>query len=85
MSSWSRDGDALLLDVSIPPNVTASVHLPCTDPTNARNDTGSQPVGVEEFCGDHGMREAIFEIGPGAHHFVGEYAVPDRRNPMSAS
>jgi alpha-L-rhamnosidase len=76
VSNWSRDGDALLLDVSIPPNVTASVHLPSTDPKSARDETGRQPVGVEEFCGDHGMREVIFEVGPGEHHLVGEYAVP---------
>ena len=74
-SHWRHAADALTLDVSIPPNMTASVRLPSTDPAGARDDNGIGPVAVGEFCGDRGMREAIFEVGPGTSRFVGEYTL----------
>jgi alpha-L-rhamnosidase len=85
-STWRCGGGTLTLDVSIPPNVTASVHLPSTHPAGARDGNGVGPLEVGEFSGQRGAREAIFEVGPGIHRFVGEHgpaepAVGDGRGP----
>jgi len=80
-SAWWRDRDSLTFDVSIPPNVTAGIHVPSTDPGGVRDQHGDGPRSVGEFCGRRGTREAIFEVGPGAHRFVGEYQVPERVGP----
>jgi alpha-L-rhamnosidase len=76
-STWRRHRDSLTLDVSIPPNVTASIHVPSTDPAGVRDQRDDGPDAVGEFCGRRGMHEAIFEVGPGTYRYVGEYAVPE--------
>ena len=73
-STWRRGGGTLTLDVSIPPNVTASVHVPSSDPAGVLDEAGVGPNAVAEFCGGRGTHEAVFEVGPGTHRFVGEYA-----------
>jgi alpha-L-rhamnosidase len=74
-SSWRRDGDTLTVAVSLPPTVTASVHLPSTDPSRAQDASGASAASVGTFCGDPGVGEAVFEVGPGAHRFTGPYEV----------
>ncbi len=74
-SNWQRSRDTLTLEVSVPPGVTASVHLPSTDPAGAHDSGGTGPRAVEPFCGDRRIHEAIFDVGPGTHRIVGEYAV----------
>jgi len=76
-SHWHRSGHTLTLEVSVPPGVTASVHLPSTNPDAAHDTDGNGPNSIEGFCGDRRISEAIFDVGPGNHRFVGEYAVPD--------
>jgi alpha-L-rhamnosidase len=74
-SNWHRSHDTLAFEVSVPSGVTASVHLPTTDPAGAHDSGGTGPRAVEPFCGDHRIHEAIFDVGPGTHRIVGEYAV----------
>jgi hypothetical protein len=31
---------------------------------------------IEEFCGNHSVNEAVYEVGPGEHRFVGTYDIP---------
>jgi alpha-L-rhamnosidase len=75
-SRWQRDGDTLTLEVSVPPGVTATVHLPTTDPAGARQAEGTGPRATERFCGDPRLQAAVFDVGPGTHRMVGPYAVP---------
>jgi alpha-L-rhamnosidase len=73
VSEWRRDGDMLSLRVSIPPDVSAAVHVPSTDAASVHDHFGRSPDSVTEFCGDHRVDEAVFEVGPGEHRFVGTY------------
>jgi alpha-L-rhamnosidase len=73
-SRWRRGDGHLTLDVSIPPSVTATVHLPTTDPANAHDGGGLGPIAVGVFCGDDELQEAVFEVGPGNHRMTGEFS-----------
>ena len=73
-SRWHRDGPTLSLEVSVPPGVRASVHLPTSDPGGARHSDGTGPRAIEPFCGNSRLHEAIFDVGPGTHHVVGQFA-----------
>jgi alpha-L-rhamnosidase len=75
-SSWRCDGDTLSLSVNIPENVTATVHLPSSDPVHVQDQSGRGPLMIEEFCGNHSVNEAVYEVGPGEHRFVGPYDIP---------
>jgi len=75
-SSWRHRAGELTLDVGVPADVTATVHLPSTDPDGASDGHGGGPSSVREFCGARGMGEAVFPAAPGSHRFVAPYRVP---------
>jgi alpha-L-rhamnosidase len=70
-SAWSIEGDRFKLEVTIPPNTTATVHVPAAN--GARVAEGGRPVeeaeGVEPLRADQG--EAILSVGSGRYEFAG--------------
>ncbi len=74
VSSWSIEGEQFNLGVTVPPNTTATVHLP-VDP-GAGISEGGRPVerteGVEVLRMDEG--EVVVTVGSGAYEFVGRVA-----------
>ena len=62
-SSWSRAGDAFELEVSIPPNTSATVTLPAKDAASVTE--GGQPV----KAASSGKGEAVLEVQAGTYRF----------------
>jgi alpha-L-rhamnosidase len=73
---WERSGDRFELAAQLPPNVTASVRVPSDDPSKVHDADGNPPEAVADFPGAGGIREAVFEVGSGAHHFSGAPMTP---------
>jgi alpha-L-rhamnosidase len=72
-SVWKRDGDKFILDVTIPANTTATVHLPMNPSANSGTITESgQPL--ESAKGVKLLRRendcAVLELESGSYHFV---------------
>jgi Bacterial alpha-L-rhamnosidase 6 hairpin glycosidase domain/Bacterial alpha-L-rhamnosidase C-terminal domain len=70
-TGWQRDGGRLRFQVELPPNVTASVRIPSDDPGAVRDGAGNPPASLAGFPGARDAREAVFQIGSGAHEFSG--------------
>jgi alpha-L-rhamnosidase len=70
-SGWSVSGERFTLRVELPPNVTASVRVPSSDPGAVRDAAEGGPSSVDAFPGLAGAREAVFEVGSGTHEFAG--------------
>jgi alpha-L-rhamnosidase len=68
-SHWRLDGTRLTLGVTIPPNTTATVHVPAKDPAGVTESGASaaQAPGVKFLRGERGS--AVFEVGSGAYRF----------------
>jgi alpha-L-rhamnosidase len=67
-SSWKIEDDRFTLEVLVPPNTTATVHVPCADVSE-----GGGPVdeadGVEFLRSDKG--ETVLSVGSGRYEFAG--------------
>jgi alpha-L-rhamnosidase len=70
-SGWELSGDWFTLRVELPPNVTASVHVPSDDPAAVRHANGGRPARIAGYPGVTGAAEAVFEVTSGAHEFSG--------------
>jgi alpha-L-rhamnosidase len=70
-AGWKRSGDQFTYRVELPPNVTATVHIPSDDPAKVHDSDGNPPSSTDTFPGAPGVQEAIFPIGPGTHEFTG--------------
>lgn len=70
-TSWELLGDRFSYRVELPPNVTASVNVPSSDPGAVRDAAGNPPRSLAPFPGTRGAREAVFVAGPGRHEFAG--------------
>lgn len=70
-SAWQRDGDKLTLTVTIPPNTSATVHLPAKDVASVREDGLADPKssGVASSARMQGAC-AVMEIGSGTYVFT---------------
>ena len=70
VSRWKRNGDKLTMDVTIPPNTTATVFVPAKN--EAAVTEGGKPanhaVGVRFVKFEHDR--AIFVVGSGEYHFA---------------
>ena len=69
VSHWQRHGDQLKMDVTIPPNTTATVYVPAKDAA-AVTESGvlaTQAEGVQ-FLRQDGTA-AVFAVGSGEYHF----------------
>lgn len=70
-SSWVRQDGQFTFEVELPPNVTASVHVPSADPEEVVGPGGARPERIGDYPGAFGQREAVFEIGSGRSSFRG--------------
>jgi len=66
---WRRKGDALQLEVCLPPNVEGTVWVPCQDPSQVR-EGGKHAVDADcvRFL-DMNEGAALFEVGSGTYRF----------------
>lgn len=64
-SAWSLDGASFRWDVTIPPNTTATIHVPAKDADGVRESGGMKPVRFENG-------RAVFEAGSGRYVFESE-------------
>ena len=69
-AEWKRDGKNLVLNVSIPPNTTATVFVPAQSPADVRESgvVAEQSRGVKFLRLENGS--AVFEIGSGKYQFA---------------
>jgi alpha-L-rhamnosidase len=70
-TAWAREGSRFTLEVELPPNVRARVHVPSARPHEVVDAEGAGPVAVAGYPGAVGQMEAVFERGPGDHSFSG--------------
>jgi alpha-L-rhamnosidase len=70
-SGWEREGERFRFWAEVPPNASASVHIPSADAAGVRDGAGNPPASAGTFPGAEGVQEAIFHVGSGNHEFVG--------------
>jgi alpha-L-rhamnosidase len=73
-SRWKLSGSVLELEVEVPVNTTATVHVPADDPAKVAASGGAEPVRT-------GAGFAVYEVGSGRWSFVGHvdgHARPER-------
>lgn len=71
-TAWSKSGGKIHLDVTVPPNVVATVHVP----SKAAALVPTPLVMESSRALEGGRREAnsvVFEVGSGEYHFESEY------------
>ncbi len=61
-SSWKLEGDKLILEVTIPPNVTATVFVPTSKPESVTASGGLHPAGLKSGS-------AVFDVKAGKYRF----------------
>ena len=78
VSNWKRDGDKLTMEVTIPINTTATVHVPANDAAGVSESgkPAAEAAGVKFLRMD--SRAAVYEVGSGSYHF--QAALPDKIN-----
>ncbi|MBW7904176.1 MAG: glycoside hydrolase family 78 protein [Phycisphaerae bacterium] len=67
--AWRRDAEGLALDIEVPPNVSATVHVPTANPEKL-TESGAAPAesrGVRLLHSGGG--EAVFSVGSGRYVF----------------
>jgi alpha-L-rhamnosidase len=69
VSRWSRDGDRLTLEVAIPPNTTATVHVPAADAAGVTESArpAAESGGVRFLRQEDGA--AVYAVAPGRYRF----------------
>jgi alpha-L-rhamnosidase len=69
-TEWTKTGDALSLSVTIPPNTTATVHVPARDEASVTESgkPAAKAEGVKFLRMEGGS--AVFEVGSGAYRFA---------------
>jgi len=74
---WSVDGATIKLDLTVPPNTTATCHLPTDNPEEARES--GRPIrrsqGVELVRARRG--EAVLTLAPGSYRFTAPLRLAD--------
>ncbi len=71
-SSWKIEGDRFLLEVLIPPNTTATVHMPSTDDVSEGGRPLDEAGGVEFLSTGEG--KTVLSVGSGRYEFEGRMA-----------
>jgi alpha-L-rhamnosidase len=74
LSHWQREGNRLTLNLTIPPNTTATVHLPGSQP-DAVTESGQpagKAVGVKFLHATD--RAVLYEVGSGNYVFAVPFA-----------
>jgi alpha-L-rhamnosidase len=69
-SDWRKEAGTLTLRVSLPPNTTATVYVPSTDPNRVTEGgrSASQAPGVRLLRSDQGA--SVFQVGSGEYEFA---------------
>src|ERR671912_684695 len=67
-SSWKIEGDRFTLEVLVPPNTTATVHVPCADVSEGGGSV-AEADGVEMLRAGEG--ETVLSVGSGRYEFSG--------------
>ncbi len=75
-SAWERKDGRFIFNIEVPPNVSASVRVPSTEPLGVVDAGGSGPQDVADYPGAIGQKEAVFEVGSGHHSFTGPGLLP---------
>ena len=70
-TSWALEAGRFTFSARIPPNVQASVCIPSAEPSDVVDGDGRGPTRVEDYPGQTGQREAVFEVGSGEYSFSG--------------
>jgi len=75
-SSWNKSGNRLTLDVTVPPNTTATIHVPTGDPATVREGgkSATEVPGLKFLRSEKGA--AMFGAGSGSYQFSSELAAP---------
>jgi alpha-L-rhamnosidase len=73
-SAWSRRGDLLTLDVTIPPNTTATVYVPTDRPSSVREGKGPAAASPGIHALSAKPRVAVFRVGSGMYRFTSTLA-----------
>jgi alpha-L-rhamnosidase len=63
-SHWVRRNGGIQLDVTIPPNTSATVYVPSKDPASVKEAGGVRPERTEAGA-------AVFTLGSGSYSFSG--------------
>jgi alpha-L-rhamnosidase len=71
-SSWKIEDDRFVLETLIPPNTTATVHVPSTDDVSEGGKPVDEAYGVEFLRASEG--ETVLSIGSGRYEFEGRMA-----------
>jgi hypothetical protein len=77
LSAWRRSGGALTLEVTIPANTVATVHVPTEEPAGVRENgrPAAEAQGVKFLRGER--HAAVYRIGSGTYRFSA--AAPEPR------
>ena len=69
-SAWKIAEGKITLDVTLPPNTSAAIHVPAADPATVREsgEPASQAPGVKFVRQDQGA--AVYQVGSGQYHFT---------------
>jgi alpha-L-rhamnosidase len=70
-TSWDHGSHQFTYRVLLPPNTTATVHIPSSHPAEVRDNADNPPASLASFPGAPDTGEAIYHIGSGAHEFTG--------------
>ena len=79
VSNWKREGDNLTMDITIPPNTTATVYVPAKNAALVTEDASqpaSQTEGVKFLRLEGGT--AVFEVGAGHYRFSADLPPSNR-------
>ncbi len=69
-SKWKKDAESFRLEVMIPPNATATIFVPTTDPVSV-TENGKKKQCTTEICFEgNAVRYAVFKVGPGNYHYL---------------
>ncbi|HEX5973637.1 MAG TPA: alpha-L-rhamnosidase C-terminal domain-containing protein, partial [Rubrobacteraceae bacterium] len=71
-SSWRTEDGRFVLEVLIPPNTTATVHVPSTDDVTEGGSPVDEADGIEFVSADEG--ETVLAVGSGRYEFEGRTA-----------
>ena len=73
-SSWRRKGETLTLEVTIPPNTTATVFVPAAEgaPVTEGGVAAAEAPGVEALGWENGA--AVYRVGSGSYRFASSLA-----------
>jgi alpha-L-rhamnosidase len=69
ISEWKRDGSRLILNVTIPPNTSATVFVPARHAEDVNEGSGpaAKASGVQFVCMENSR--AVYQIGSGVYQF----------------